>query len=303
MKVGARIMLAIAGGMTVTVVMGGCWLFTIARLGSSLDTAVNTTARKMQLVGELRAGFQGMRAEATKTEVSLINSMVKNLASNKGEACASCHTGDTIASQRQRFDARGAALVRAIADLGPLMAAGHDRTVLTTIEAGVRGWPALYDEYMKFALGGQFPQAHTVMLDRIYPLVEQLDKSAEELQARQESDLAAAGRDAKASISNSRIMAFSLFAAGLLTGIFVVLLARGVNLTLRQSVAEMTAVSARVRSAASEVAATSQSLAQAASEQAVSIEDTASSSQKIQSVIRDNAAEARNASEELNDVG
>ena len=91
LKVGTRIMLAVAGVLWVTLVMGSLWLYTISRLGSSLDTAVNATAKKLQLVGEMRAGFQGMRAEATKTEVSLINSMVKNLASNKGEECASCH--------------------------------------------------------------------------------------------------------------------------------------------------------------------------------------------------------------------
>jgi len=295
MKVGVRIMLAIAGVLSVTLAMGCCWLYTIARLGSSLDIAVNATAKKLQLVGEMRTGFQGMRAEATKTEVSLINSMVKNLAGNTGVECASCHTQDTISTQKLRFSARGQTLARDVAELGA-MVGGSDRKALNTIEAGIRDWPVLYDQYMRFALEGHFPEAHDVMLDRIYPLVDQLDKTAEELQARQQSDLAGDSRDAKAAISNSRLAALSLITVSVLIGAFVVWLVLGVNRSLRQVVSEMTEVSARVTSAAHEVAGASQSLAQAASQQAASIEDTVASSQKMQSVIRESAGQARSAS-------
>jgi methyl-accepting chemotaxis protein len=296
MKVGARIMFAVAGVLSVTLMMGFCWLYTIARLGGSLDTAVNITARKMTLVGEMRAGFQGMRAEATKTEVSLINSVVKNLASNKGEACSSCHTQDTIGSQKSKFDNRGAALSRDVAELAQ-MADGKDRQLLDGIADGVHEWPVLYAEYMKFALDGHFPEAHAVMLDRIYPLVEKLDKSAEELQARQQADLAAASAAAKSGVSNNRLTAFVLIAASILIGGLVVGLVRGVTRSLRRLVSEMTEVSSRVRGSAHEVSASSQSLAQSASEQAASIRETVSSSQNMQAVIRENAGQARHAAE------
>ena len=258
MKVGARIMFAVVGVLSVTLIMGSCWLYTIARLGGSLDTAVNVTARKMALVGDMRTGFQGMRAEATKTEVSLINSVIKNLATNKGDECSSCHTQDTIAAQKAKFDNRGAALTRDVADLTQL-ADGKERQLLDGIAAGVHEWPVLYAEYMHFALDGHFPEAHSVMLDRIYPLVERLDKSAEELQARQQADLAAASVAAKSGISNNRITAFALIVASILIGGLVVGLVRGVTRSLHRVVAEMTDVSSRVRGSAHEVAVSSQS--------------------------------------------
>ncbi|MEI9970921.1 MAG: hypothetical protein WDO73_02080 [Ignavibacteriota bacterium] len=87
---------------------------------------------------------------------------------------------------------------------------GSDRQVLDGIETGVHEWPKLYGQYMKAAIDGHFPEAHDIMLDRIYPLVENLDKAAEQLQARQRADLATASVAAGVSISNNRVLAFSL---------------------------------------------------------------------------------------------
>ncbi|MGO4882721.1 MAG: hypothetical protein ACLP59_18165 [Bryobacteraceae bacterium] len=266
-KISTKLLLAFGAVFALVLALGYSSLKAIGGLGGALDAAVNSTAKKLRLVGELQSGFQEMRADAAKLEISLVNTLIERAGTGDGAACGSCHTLDTVDAQRQQFEAVAARLGGEIAQLRPLVAGTQEKQAVEAMDTGIAGWAALYRQYLKLTTAHDYTAAHEVMLDKIYPLVESMDKAAKQLAAKQQERLAEDGLDAQASVARSRLTAFALIALCLLVGGGVQWVVRGVNRVLRQFAGEMTAMSGLVTDAAGQLASSSEALAQGASEQ------------------------------------
>jgi len=298
-KISAKLLLAFGTVLALVMGLGYSSLTAVGGLGGALDVAVNRTARKLRLVGDLQAGFQEMRADATKVEISLVNTMIGRVNTRQQSAestCGSCHTSDTVETQRQQFEAVATRLGAQIAQLRPLVAGDGERQAEDVLETGIAEWLSLYRQYLKLAADRDFTAAHEVMLGKIYPLVEGMDKAAKQLAAQQLEVLAASGREARAQVSASRVVACVLIALCLLAGGAVQWIVRGVNRVLRQFAREMAAMSGQVTDAAHQLDASSQSLAEGASEQAASLEETSASAEEVQSTTRSNSGHCHSAS-------
>ena len=294
-KISTKLLLAFA----VVLALGYSSLTAIGGLGGALDVAVNGTAKKLRLVGDLQAGFQEMRVDAAELEISLTNTIIGRLDTRQGSAestCGSCHTSDTVETQRQQFEAVAARLSAQVAQLRPLVAGDGERQAAHTVETGIAEWLALYRQYLKLTTARDYTAAHEVMLDRIYPLVESMDKAAKQLAVQQQELLAASSREAHARVSGSRVVVYVLIALCLLAGGGVYWIVRGVNRVLRQFAGEMAAMSGQVTEAAHQLDASSQSLAQGASEQAASLEETSAATEQVHSTTRSNAGHCQSAS-------
>ena len=298
-KISVKLLLAFATVLALVMGLGYSSLTAIGGLGGSLDVAVNGTAKKLRLVGELQGGFQEMRADATKAEISLLNAIIGQLDTrrlNAGATCGSCHTSDTVDSQRQQFEGVATRLSADVAQLRPLVANAEEKQAVQTVEIGIAEWPALYRQYLKFMVDRDYTAAHQVMLDRIDPLIETMDKAAKQLAVQQQELLAASSREAHARVSGSRVVAYVLIGLCLLAGGGVQWTVRGVNRVLRQFAGDMTAMSGQVTDAALQLAAGSQSLAEGASEQAASLEETSAATEQLHSTTRSNAGHCQSAS-------
>jgi methyl-accepting chemotaxis protein/methyl-accepting chemotaxis protein-1 (serine sensor receptor) len=298
-KISTKLLLAFATVLALVMGLGYSSLRAVGGLGGALDVAVNGTAKKLRLVGELQTGFQQMRADATTVEISLLNAIIGQLDTrrlNAGATCGSCHTSDTVDTERQQFEAVATRLGAQAAQLRPLMVGDGERQALHTVEAGIADWPVLYRQYLKFMTNHDYTAAHEVILDRIDPLVETMDKAAKQLAVQQQGLLAASSREARERVSGSRVLAYVLIALCLLVGGGVYLIVRGVNRVLRQFASEMATVSSQVTEAAHQLDASSQSLAQGASEQAASLEETSAATEQLHSTTRSNAGHCQNAS-------
>jgi len=294
-KISVKLLLGFVAMLATVLGLGYSSLTAIGGLGGALDVAVNRTTKKLQLVGDLQSGFQEMRGDATKLEISLDNLMIGKLDSKS--SCGSCHTPDTVDTQRSRFNAVAARLATQIAQLRPLVSEDGERKAVNTLEAGIAQWLDLYGEYLKGMTGHDYTGAHEIMLERIYPLVESMDKSAQQLAAKQQEILATSSREAHARVSFSRLLAFVLIGLCLVSGGGVQWIVRGVNRVLRQLAGEMADMSAQVSNAAHELSISSQSLAQGACEQAASLEETSASTEQIHSTTSTNAEHCRTASQ------
>ena len=107
-KISVKLLLAFAVVLALVMALGYSSLTAIGGLGGALDVAVNGTAKKLRLVGDLRAGFQEMRADGARAEVLLVDMIIGRADTrlrNAGSACGSCHTSDTVETQRQQFEA------------------------------------------------------------------------------------------------------------------------------------------------------------------------------------------------------
>ncbi|HUO32334.1 MAG TPA: methyl-accepting chemotaxis protein [Bryobacteraceae bacterium] len=298
-KISGRLLAGFIVVMIAVCALGYSSWSAISGLGKALDGAVNGSAQKLRLVGELQTGFQEMRAEATKVEISMNNIIIGRLAEgqrNSDLTCGACHTPDTVDTQRQRFEAAANRVTAEAAQLRPLMASPAEKQAEQTIEAGITQWVSLYHQYLQLMGGRDYTGAHDVMLDKIYPLIEGMDKAAKQLTAQQEALLASASRDAGSRVSHSRSMAIVLMALCLLAGAAVQWIVRGVNRVLRQFVGEIVTMSGHITDAARQLAASSQSLAEGASEQAASLEETSASAEQVHATTRSNAAHCQTVS-------
>src|ERR1022692_2711971 len=256
-KISTKLLLAFAVVLALVMALGYSSLTAIGGLGGALDVAVNGTAKKLRLVGDLQAGFQEMRVDAAKLEISLTNTIIGRLDTRQGSAestCGSCHTSDTVETQRQQFEAVAARLSAQVAQLRPLVAGDGERQATHTVETGIAEWLALYRQYLKLTTARDYTAAHEVMLDRIYPLVESMDKAAKQLAVQQQELLVASSRETHARVSGSRVVVYVLIALCLLAGGGVYWIVRGVNRVLRQFAGEMAAMSGQVTDAAHQLA-------------------------------------------------
>jgi methyl-accepting chemotaxis protein len=293
-KIGTRLFLAFAVVLVLVMGLGYSSLRAIGGLGSALEEAVDGSSKRLRLVGELQAGFQEMRADAAKVEISLVNTMIGRL--DAKSTCGGCHTADTVEAHRRDFEAVAARLGAQAAQLRPLVATAEGKQAVQTVETGIAEWLTLYGQYVKLAAEGDYTAAHEVMLDKIYPLVASMDNAAKLLAAHQQVSLAASSREARAQVAASRLAVCILIALCFLAGGGAHWIVRGVNRVLRQFAGEMTAMSGQVTEASSQLAASSQSLARGASEQAASLEETSASTEQVHSTTRSNTAHCRSAS-------
>jgi methyl-accepting chemotaxis protein len=284
-KISAKLFASFATVLALVLALSYSSLTAIARLGASLDGAINQNAKKLQAAGEIRAGFEEMRADSTKAEISLINVFIGRLGTqrgtNNGAACSSCHTTETVDRQKQRFDDAAGRLKGKVAELRLLVATADERDALEKIDRGVGEWRSLYENYMTLVRRHDFTGGHEVMLGRIYPLIDSLDKLARDFIIRQQALLKTAGQEAQARVSSSRMTAFLLLGLCLAAGGVVYGTVRSVNRTLHNFAGEMSEVSQRVSTAAMQVSSSSLTLARGASEQAAFLEETSSSSEEI----------------------
>jgi hypothetical protein len=122
-RISVKLLLAFSTVLALVMGLAYSSLSAIGRLGGALDIAVNGTAKKLRLVGEMQSGFQEMRANATKAEISLLNAIIGQLDTrrlNAGATCGSCHTSDTVDTERQNFEAVATRLGANVAQFTPV---------------------------------------------------------------------------------------------------------------------------------------------------------------------------------------
>lgn len=75
-KISAKLILSFLGLLCLGVASSYFSLSALGHVGDALNRAVTKDSKKLILVGELRTGFQEMRAESAKVEISSLNLMI-----------------------------------------------------------------------------------------------------------------------------------------------------------------------------------------------------------------------------------
>ncbi|SPE37734.1 putative Methyl-accepting chemotaxis sensory transducer [Candidatus Sulfopaludibacter sp. SbA3] len=300
MKIRTRLLGGFATVMILVLGLAATSFQVIERLGSALDSAVNTTALKQRLVGNIRTGFQQMRAKGAQTEISLIASMVTKMGQDTGKevaTCASCHTENTVTIQTHQFEAVAASLANDVAQLRALTVNPSENQAVELIDQGSRRWLALYHKYLDLAARREFDAGHEVMLGQIYPLVESMEAAADRLGAQGQAAMAVARSDSHDRIAMSRKAIFVLVGACLLIGLCFHRVVIGVDRLLCRFAGRVLQASAEVAQGALQVSSCGQALAQAATEQTRSLADTASAIETIRGQAHGNAERADSATD------
>jgi methyl-accepting chemotaxis protein/methyl-accepting chemotaxis protein-1 (serine sensor receptor) len=283
MSISRKLFFVFSGMIALLLVLGAVSLYSVSELGSGLDTAINSTARKMKLVGSLTTSFQQMKAEARGEEISYIFRSLDT----KGQ-CTVCHDSAFINVQREKFGAAGRQAMSSIAELRSLAAGDSEKATAASLQRGLEQWVDLYGQYRELAMAGKFLEGNDVMQGRIYPILEANDRFAAEIVRQQGEALTASGAAATANVSRNRWLALTFPLIGLAIGALMAWQGRKMVRALQSVAIHLNGSSHRVADAAAQISQTSQSLAAGASQQAASIEEASSSSQQVNLMARNN---------------
>ena len=79
-----KLMGSFAALLVMLAVLSLCALLGIRSLAGSLDTAVNSTAKKMEMAAAIDSGVHEMRVHAALAEISLLSNMIRGVPGSSG---------------------------------------------------------------------------------------------------------------------------------------------------------------------------------------------------------------------------
>jgi len=279
-----------------------CALQGIRSLAGSLDTAVNSTAKKMEMAAAIHSGVHEMRVHAALAEISLLNTMIKSVPGSSGEdaGCSACHTADRVDSNRDAFLAKAAKLSQQVTAMLPLVRSAAERTSLDAIQGGISNWGRLYSQYLELAGHKDYSSAHDTMVSQIYPVLPRIMEAADSLSAEQLRLLAESRVAADRQVSLGFWEVILAVALGLIAGIAGLWVVRQVAAALRGSTRQLLEMSRQLATSAQQIARSNEALAQGVTQQAASLEETSAATAEVSSMTQKNASGTRDVAELIN---
>ena len=303
--IGRKLTLGVAALILSCLVLSYASLKVISNLGSSLDGAVNKTAKELALLGTTREAFEELRQEAVREQIGYAIVELERHTDTRSQAqtavdginCSACHATKSPAESVRAFESIAGAVRLQTSDLRRLISDEAGTKALDVVDHGAADWLAYNKQYLELSGRKQFGEAHAILRDKVFPLLEEVSKASRLLAASGQNALAATNRQAQSQIASSRWTAFVLVAFNLTMASVVLAVVFGVVRTLRRALREMKAGASHVASTATQMNGVSQSLARGASDQAASLSETSASSEEIDSMARRNCDHSAAAAE------
>ena len=303
LTIGNKLTLGIAALVVSLLGLAVISLRAISTLGNSLDVAVNSVGRELDLIGATRAAFQDMKGASMREQIAYGILAMERESAAKSQAhageetkCSFCHAPSAADDSRKLGAAAGVARKRT-EELRRLVSDEAAIKALAVFDRGVSSWEAYNQEYRSLAQSNRFDDAHSILRDKMLPTLREVENSAQLLSQREGETLAVSSQRARSDIFISRWSAAVLVGLNLLVAGWVLWLVYRITGKLRQAVVEVSEGSVRVAAVAGQVTSASRALAQGASKQAASIEETSATSEEIESMTCKNSQNLRTAAE------
>ena len=280
MTIGKKLMMCFGGVLVLVMGLAYSSLSSVGALGTALDQAVNKTAKKTEMIGQVQTAVSDMRAGQRGV---ILFSMLRDPAKVK-------MASDTFRAASTRVE-------KLLADIRPMLMTQEGRQAVNNIQTQLGTWLPLYQEITQACAAQRFDASMTGPMERTVAMAGEMQTASVRLLEQQRGLLDAASRDASSASSSSRWIALVLIGACFAVGVVVLLAVRQITATLRRLASELGDGADQVASAASQVSSSSQSLAQGASEQAASLEETSASGEEISAMARKNSDDLRSAAE------
>jgi methyl-accepting chemotaxis protein len=288
LTIGKKLILGFGSMFALTLGLAYASLSAIGTISSDLKTALDSSARKLDLSGELRTSVMNM--------VSL----------ERGIALRHIIDDQVLVQKyEQAFKDESAAVEKVLVSIQPLLLTEAGRQATAEVKSGLAEWHPVHQDLVRMcsAKGTDSAVIVNFIAEKIVPISARVERSTEQLQAQQRSFLASSAEDAAAKTSRSRWIAFVLIGLCVLVGAAVLFVVRHISSTLHSLAIELEQGAVQVAGAASQVSSSSQALAQGASEQAASLEETSATTEEINSMTRKNAENSKVAADVTGQVG
>ena len=299
LTIGRKLAISVTASVACLAALSITSLKVISKLGASLDTAVNITGKKLDLIGREREAFEELKAASLRAQIAYA---IAHLEHGSGgapqESCSTCHSPDPVADSAREIETRSAAVGKLNRELSRLVSDGSlERKALDTLGQGASQWAENSKEYLGLAGGGRFVDAHAVLRDKMFPILTETEKAAKLVAETENEALGASDQAAPKEISAARLALFITIGLNLLVVAAMLWVVFRITATLRQVAIEIASEAGEISAAASQVSSSSQSLAEGSSAQSASLEETSASSGEINSMAGKNTANLRSAAE------
>jgi methyl-accepting chemotaxis protein/methyl-accepting chemotaxis protein-1 (serine sensor receptor) len=247
-----------------------------SNIGALTQKLARVDAKKVYLAGEI----------STKTSDILSDErgiLLRSMLHDKAKAD----------SYYQAYKESADAFHKAIDELTPLLVTEEGRRITADLRSTSEKSDGLMANLYQLASEEKFDEARAVA-DQLATELTAATTGAARLKQMEKEQLAKSDAEVESTAALAIwATVFLMLVCAAISGISVVVV-RGANAELRQSVEALSAASEQVASASSQVASSSQSLAQGASEQAASLEETSSSATQITAMTSQNAEHSKN---------
>ena len=281
MTVGKKLLLSFGAILALLLLLGYSSFSAIGTLTQSLDTAVNSSAKKLAAA----ADFNGDASEMVALEARIgLRTMI----------------GDSATAQKydRRYSEKIESADRNLKEIRPLLVTDAGRAAADAMQSGLAAWKTVHQEFLALCANHKDNREIVAFVaDRIAPISDRVQAAGDDLTRQSKDFLSASAVDNAAMSSRSRWIALCLIGMSMALGVGVYFVVRQINRELRQAVNELSEGAAQTASAASQVSSSSQSLAQGSSQQAASLEETSASSEEINSMARKNTENSRAAAD------
>jgi methyl-accepting chemotaxis protein len=298
LTIGKKLALGVTGFIVCMAILSLTSLWVISSLGTSLDTAVNGTARKIDLISGVRQSFQQMKTVSQREQVAFAIAELQRRSPNGAQwDCPACHTASPAADTIHAIEASGHDVHQSSTELHHLITDPAALTSLNVLDDGAARWLDSSRQYLTLAEGNHFEDAHAILRDQMFPVVEQTDKATDSLAETERAELRSSNLQARADIARARWAVSTVIVVNLAVAALVLWVIFGITASLRQVALDLGSGASQTNDAAGQVSSSSQSLAAGSSQQAASLEETSTASAHINLMAHQNTANSRSAAE------
>ena len=285
MTVGKKLMISIAGMLTAVLSLAGVAWYATTSLGSDLSFATNTLGIRAVTAGSLRSEVIGLREKQRGMLMYSFGRDNKRADSNRAEF------------HEFLKEAKGS-----IAAIRPLLTTEEGKALITSIDADVDQYAALFEEGSSLAARGKTMEALAIFRGKAGIVGAHMEKAAGDYLARQANALEETSNSGAQKVATARwtVAVFVLLALGVVGVITFVV--RNITSQLQAITSSLSDGASQIATGSNQVSTASQTLAEGASEQASSLEETSASAEEITSMTRQNAANASQVAELMNTV-
>ncbi|MBL8214441.1 MAG: hypothetical protein JNK87_27210 [Bryobacterales bacterium] len=245
---------------------------TLDSFGGALRGVTGPTAHKIVITGKLQTLFQEMRAEARGSQISIVIGFYdKKLTKQQAETCIGCHGPETVDERRDRVLKLATQVHDQLAAFDRQQPTVKEREGSAALRKAVDDWLGAYKDYLALAKADRFPDAHELVMNRLWPAIERSGEGSLAMGTEQQrglSELRAAVESERKStqLSTAALLLLSGIAVGAL-----VLMMRHLHKTLFRSADKMTTGVTALQAVSHQIATASHSLAENASRQAATL--------------------------------
>ena len=276
---------------------------TARRLGGLLDTQVNENARVAELVTSIQLRLREMMDYSRASQFNYVVDKVLEVNSSKAHnartmpQCSICHAFGSVEENRDGFEKLAQKALANVDQLASLVHSDQERGALSTIRRAIQEWQQASRQFLELVSAGDYAAGHELRRDKMASLMQEIEASANRLNAEQTKLRAYSQTAAARSVSRSNWTTALLLGLSLICGVFLVVVIRQINRLLRQYASQLRSGANAVSEQAEQVQKASVALAQDASDQAASIEETSASSEEVVATAHQNAEHSAKASQ------